>query len=108
MELENENSNAGLLEAKVDANGEVPLEQHNEIVGGAGPNGQKPTSDYISKADVAVRLGKSVRTVEYWMHIGYIPHIKLGKGRRATVLFKWADIESHLKNHYGIGFKSDF
>jgi hypothetical protein len=28
---------------------------------------------------------------------------KVGKGRRATVLFKWADIEAHLKANYGVG-----
>lgn len=108
MESENKNIKVVLLEANVDASRDLPLDQKNEMAYGADTNGQKPVADYISKADVAVRLGKSVRTVEYWMHIGYIPHIKLGKGRRATVLFKWADIESHLKNHYGIGFKSDF
>ena len=39
----------------------------------------------------------------YWMQRGIIPYLKVGKGRRATVLFKWADIEAHLKANYGVG-----
>jgi hypothetical protein len=31
-----------------------------------------------------------------------IPYLKIGKGRRATVLFKWTDIEAHLKTNYGV------
>jgi len=48
-------------------------------------------------------LGKTARTVEQWMRRGIIPYLKIGKGRRATVLFKWPDIESHLKANYGVG-----
>jgi hypothetical protein len=33
-----------------------------------------------------------------------IPYVKIGKGRRATVLFKWAEIEVHLKKYFGVGF----
>ena len=58
---------------------------------------------FISKAEVARRLGKTARTVEQWMRRGIIPYLKIGKGRRATVLFKWADIEVHLKTNYGVG-----
>jgi hypothetical protein len=69
---------------------------------------QTATADcFISKADVAVRLGKTVRTVEQWMLRGVIPFIKIGKGRRATVLFKWNDIEAHLKSNFGVGFNFD-
>jgi excisionase family DNA binding protein len=71
-------------------------------------NGQPRTSDcFISKADVAVRLGKTARTVEQWMQRGVIPYIKIGKGRRATVLFKWSDIEAHLKKNFGVGCNSE-
>jgi hypothetical protein len=62
---------------------------------------------FISKTDVAMRLGKTARTVEQWMLRGVIPYIKIGKGRRATVLFKWADIETHLKSNFGVGFNFD-
>lgn len=58
---------------------------------------------FISKMDVAARLGKTARTIEHWMRRGVIPYIKIGKGRRATVLFKWADIEAHLKANFGVG-----
>lgn len=58
---------------------------------------------FISKVEVARRLGKTARTVEQWMRRGIIPYLKIGKGRRATVLFKWTDIEAHLKTNYGVG-----
>ena len=58
---------------------------------------------FISKAEVARRLGKTARTVEQWMRRGVIPYIKIGKGRRASVLFKWTDIETHLKANFGVG-----
>ena len=58
---------------------------------------------FISKTEVATRLGMTARTIEHWMRRGIIPYLKIGKGRRATVLFKWADIESHLKANYGVG-----
>ena len=66
-----------------------------------------PSECFITKADVAARLGKTARTVEQWMQRGVIPYIKIGKGRRATVLFKWADIEAHLKANYGVGCNSE-
>lgn len=71
-------------------------------------DGQSLSADYfISKADVAARLGKTTRTVEQWMLRGIIPYIKIGKGRRATVLFKWADIETHLKKNFGVGCNAE-
>jgi hypothetical protein len=69
-----------------------------------GQGGDQNSGDcFISKTDVAVRLGKTPRTIEFWMRQGIIPYIKIGKGRRATVLFKWADIEAHLKANFGVG-----
>ena len=64
---------------------------------------QNSGDGFISKADVAIRLGKTPRTVEHWMRQGIIPYLKIGKGRRATVLFNWADIEAHLKANFGVG-----
>ena len=58
---------------------------------------------FVSKKEVATRLGMTARTIEHWMQRGIIPYLKIGKGRRATVLFKWADIEAHLKANYGVG-----
>ena len=58
---------------------------------------------FISQTEVATRLGMTARTIEHWMQRGIIPYLKIGRGRRATVLFKWADIEAHLKANYGVG-----
>jgi hypothetical protein len=57
---------------------------------------------YLSKLEVAARFGMTARTIEHWMRRGIIPYLKIGKGRRATVLFKWTDIEAHLKANYGV------
>ena len=67
------------------------------------PAQPRPDEHFISKAEVAVRLGMTARTVEHWMQRGIIPYLKIGRGRRATVLFKWPDIEAHLKSNYGRG-----
>jgi excisionase family DNA binding protein len=69
------------------------------------PNSNRiPASErYLSKSEVAERFGMTARTIEHWMQRGIIPYLKIGKGRRATVLFKWADIEAHLKANYGSG-----
>ena len=74
---------------------EVAVSDSNQI-----PAGER----YLSKMEVAARLGMTVRTVEHWMRRGIIPYVKIGKGRRATVLFKWAEIEVHLKKCFGVGF----
>ena len=63
------------------------------------PEGER----YLSKLEVAARFGMTARTIEHWMARGVIPHFKIGKGRRATVLFKWTDIEEHLKTNFGSG-----
>jgi excisionase family DNA binding protein len=48
---------------------------------------------FISKAEVARRLGKNERTVELWVRKGIIPQYKVN-GR--SVLFKWSEIERVL------------
>jgi excisionase family DNA binding protein len=76
--------------------------QSNEIV--VADSNQIPAGErYLSKVEVAARLGMTARTIEHWMQRGIIPYFKIGKGRRATVLFKWAEIEAHLKANYGTG-----
>lgn len=77
------------------------MKPRNDSIGQGGF--QNSDDCFISKTDVAIRLGKTPRTIEHWMREGFIPYIKIGKGRRATVLFKWADIEAHLKANYGVG-----
>ena len=106
MKKVKENTPGMVLAANGDANGDAGWEHQSKCAGGAAPKSQPSVPDYISKVDVALRFGKSVRTIEQWMHNGYLPHIKLGKGRRATVLFKWADIETHLKSKFGVGHDS--
>ncbi len=46
----------------------------------------------INKAEVAKRLGRTVRCVDNWMQRGLIPYLKIGR----SVSFKWSDVESHL------------
>ena len=75
--------------------GETVVSGSNQI-----PAGER----YISKMEVAARLGMTARTIEHWMQLGIIPYLKIGKGRRATVLFKWAEIETHLRKCFGVGF----
>jgi len=69
----------------------------------AGMTSARAGESFISKTEVAARLGMTPRTIEHWMRRGVIPYLKIGKGRRATVLFKWTDIEAHLKASYGVG-----
>jgi hypothetical protein len=42
---------------------------------------------FISKKEVAARLGKTARTIEH-LQRGVIPYLKLGRGRRATCCSK--------------------
>ena len=65
------------------------------------PNGQ-PAEGFITKADVAQRTGKTVRTVDNWMKRGILPYFKV----RHSVLFKWADVEAHLAANYRISRRS--
>lgn len=53
---------------------------------------------YISKAEVAKRVGKTLRTVDVWMRRGVIPYFKI----RHSVLFKWSDVEAHLAANYRV------
>lgn len=61
---------------------------------------------YMLKAEVAALIRKTPRTVEAWMRAGILPYIKIGKGRRATVLFRRADIDARLTANFGVGFSS--
>ena len=53
---------------------------------------------YITKEEVAKRLKKTVRTVENWQRRGILPFVKAGR----SVLFKWADVEAHLQEHFRV------
>ncbi|MBI1178478.1 hypothetical protein GC207_13675 [bacterium] len=58
--------------------------------------GEVVTEKFITKRDVARRLGKTVRTVDHWMRRGLVPYYKIGR----TVSFKWSEVERNLvENH---------
>ncbi|HEY5910670.1 MAG TPA: helix-turn-helix domain-containing protein [Verrucomicrobiae bacterium] len=68
------------------------------------PDGRAALSaePYIVKREVAKRCHKNERTIERWVREGIIPHIKLGKGRRATILFRWSQIQSSFEARFGV------
>lgn len=47
---------------------------------------------FINKPEVALRLNKTLRTVDNWMKRGILCHYKVGR----SVLFRWSEIEAHL------------
>ena len=57
---------------------------------------------YLVKAQIARLIQKDERTVERYMREGIVPYIKLGKGRRATVLFSWPDVQEHFVKRFGV------
>lgn len=75
----------------------------NETKSAATAEAPTPAPDgYLLKNEVAARLRKTPRTVELWMRDGIIPFIKLGKGKRATVLFSWPQVQAHLAQKFGV------
>jgi excisionase family DNA binding protein len=53
---------------------------------------------FITKETLAIRLSRTVRTVENWQRRGIIPYVKCGR----CVLFKWTDVETHLQTHFRV------
>ena len=47
----------------------------------------------LLKRELAVKIRRSVRTVDLWMRQGKLPYLKVGK----TVLFRWPDVLEKLK-----------
>ena len=47
---------------------------------------------FITKPEVARRLGKTVRCVDVWMCKGLLPYYKIGR----SVAFKWSEVERAL------------
>jgi hypothetical protein len=56
---------------------------------------------YLDKATLAAKLGITPRTVESWMKKGFLPFIKVGSGKRATVLYSWEVITAALAAKFG-------
>jgi hypothetical protein len=46
----------------------------------------------LLKRELAVKIRRSVRTVDLWMRQGKLPYLKVGK----TVLFRWPDVLEKL------------
>ena len=47
-----------------------------------------PADSLLTKKELAHRLKKSVRSIENWMKLHYLPYIKIGH----SVLFRWGDV----------------
>ena len=56
---------------------------------------------YLTKVQVAERFQKSTKTIERWCKDGILPHIKLGQGKSATLLFDWEEIKRRMRDRYG-------
>jgi excisionase family DNA binding protein len=54
----------------------------------------------LTKSQLALRVGVSMRTIESWMAKKLIPYIKI----RKTVRFHWPDVEQALKRRFGVGY----
>ncbi len=53
---------------------------------------QSRPEGFIDKPEVALRLQRTVRTVDNWMKRRVLPYYKIGR----SVSFKWSEIEAHL------------
>jgi excisionase family DNA binding protein len=70
---------------------ETPTQQEKLKAEMLKPEIQMPEG-FIGKKEVARRLNKGMRTVDYWMERGILPYYKIGR----SVEFKWSEVESHL------------
>ena len=51
---------------------------------------------FLTKTQVAVRLNRSVKTVNNWMRRKILPYYKPGR----SVLFRWSEVVAHLEANY--------
>jgi hypothetical protein len=63
---------------------------------------EETVEPYIDKAEVARRIGKSVRSIDSYMRARIIPFVRLNKH---VVLFKWSDIQSHFEQNFRVAPK---
>ena len=68
------------------------MNEHNSETDG----GRQVPEGFIRKREVALRVGKTVRTVDAWMRSGVLPYFKIGR----SVLFRWSDVEKHIISNY--------
>jgi excisionase family DNA binding protein len=50
---------------------------------------------FLSKAELALRLKKTERTIDHWMRRGWLPYYKIGR----CVRFKWSEVEAQLQKN---------
>lgn len=50
----------------------------------------------LTKKELAKKLKKSVRSIENWMKLRYLPYIKIGH----SVLFRWRDVVDALDDFH--------
>ena len=88
------------------------MKNNNKRIRTAGPKNRAPhvaidrhaahsatePEGFITKEALAIRLSRTVRTVENWQRRGIIPYVKCGR----CVLFKWTDVETHLQTHFRV------
>ncbi len=65
-----------------------------------GPNGDGNgvalrVEPFISKAEMARRLGCGSRTLDRWMERGILPYYKVSK----RVMFRWSEVEAVLERN---------
>jgi excisionase family DNA binding protein len=53
---------------------------------------------YLTKGEVAARLRKTTRTIDFYMAAGILPYMKIGR----SVLFDWDDVQRHLNEYFRV------
>jgi hypothetical protein len=53
---------------------------------------------FLSKEELALRLKRTVRTVEVWQKRGILPYVKCEN----TVLFNWPEVVAHLQKNFRV------
>lgn len=73
-----------------------------EITPGDAAHNNLPVQDacdgdcLLTKKELAKKLKKSVRSIENWMKLRYLPYIKIGH----SVLFRWRDVVEALDHFH--------
>ncbi len=48
----------------------------------------------LTKRELAARFRVNSRTIDNWMHRGYLPYLKMGR----VVRFRWSEVDRQLSN----------
>ncbi|MDB6032484.1 MAG: Helix-turn-helix domain protein [Verrucomicrobiales bacterium] len=54
-----------------------------------------PAESFITKKEVARRLGRGVRTIDSWKQLGLLPYYKMGK----CVYFRWSEVQEAIAHN---------